>query len=92
MPYVSSVLPFFSDVPPTIAQPFEFWPETQRRHGDFCDSMGMPNMGDKSDSRSIVHVITDPKEMFKVVRSGGAYPSGLISSMWYEYHMLHIRS
>jgi cytochrome P450 len=81
LPYVGSVLPFYSDVPSTIEQPYEFWPEMRRRHGDFY-SMGLPNMGDKSDSRSIIHVVTDPKEMFKVVRSGGAYPSGLISSFW----------
>lgn len=81
LPFVGSVLPFYSDVPATIEQPFAFWPEMRRRHGDFY-TMGLPSMGDKSDSRSIVHIVTDPKEMFKVVRSGGAYPSGLISSFW----------
>ena len=39
LPYVGSVLPFYSDVPSTIEQPYEFWPEMRRRHGDFY-SMG----------------------------------------------------
>jgi hypothetical protein len=39
LPFVGSVLPFYSDVPSTIEQPYEFWPEMRRRHGDFY-SMG----------------------------------------------------
>jgi len=81
LPYVGSVLPFYSNIPSTIEQPYAFWPEMRQRHGDFY-TMGIPSMGDSSDSHSTVHVITDPTEMFKVVRSGGAYPSGLISSFW----------
>lgn len=81
LPIIGSLIPFSSNIPPTIEQPYDFWPEMRRRYGHFY-TMGMPNMGDTSDSHSIVHIITDPNEMMKVVRSGGAYPSGLIQTFW----------
>lgn len=81
LPIVGSVLPFYSNVPSDLDQPYSFWPEMRRRYGHFY-TMGLPSIGDSRDSHSTFHVITDPNEMQKVVRSGGAYPSGLIQTFW----------
>ncbi|KAL7537062.1 hypothetical protein ACHAWF_005651 [Thalassiosira exigua] len=81
LPYLGSVIPQHSGVPDTLLKPYEFWPELRRRHGDFF-TIGIPNIGDANDVRHTLYVVHDPNEMLKVVRSGGAFPSGLVQSMW----------
>ena len=81
LPIIGSVVPFYSNIPSDMDQPYSFWPGMRRRYGDFF-TMGLPSVGDKNDWYSTIHVIHDPTEMVKVVRSGGAYPSGLIQTFW----------
>ena len=80
-PYVGSMIPPLSGVPSNmLSNGYSFWMDVHKKYGDFF-TFGLPSLGAK-DSKGTVHMITDPREMVKVVRSGGKYPSGVVESMW----------
>jgi len=86
LPYVGSMIPRHSGVPPDPLRPYEFWTGMRERFGDFY-AMGLPVIGNTDpekggDRRAVAYVVHDPREMVKVVRSEGAYPSGLLPKMW----------
>lgn len=82
-PIVGSIIPALSGVPKTIdtMQAYKFWPEMRQLHGDFY-TMGFPSLGNPDDLYRTMHILTDPKEMMKVIRAGGHHPSGLVESLW----------
>ena len=81
-PYIGSVVPAFSGIPNTmITDAHSFWPEMRNRYGDFY-TIGIPGTGSRKDSKGTLHVISDPREMTKVVRAGGSYPSGMAQGLW----------
>lgn len=67
--------------PHSIMKPYSFWPEMHKRFGDFY-TIGLPGTGSKKDSHGTLHVLTDPKEMIKVIRAGGSFPSGAVEDLW----------
>ena len=80
-PYIGSVVPAFSGNPNTmITDAHSFWPEMRDRYGDFY-TIGIPGTGSRTDSKGTLHVISDPREMTKVVRAGGSYPSGMAQGL-----------
>jgi len=52
----------------------------RNRYGDFY-TMGIPSIS-SADAFGTVYVLTDPKEMMKVLRLEGSYPKGSIESQW----------
>merc|ERR1712038_1349281 len=70
-----------SGIPKNLKDPYSFWPEMRRRFGDFY-TFGLPGAGSKKDSHGTMHILTDPREMVKVVRSGGSFPSGAVEDLW----------
>ena len=80
-PYVGSMIPQLSGVPANmLTDGYKFWMDVHKEYGDFF-TFGFPSLGAK-DLKGTVHMITDPREMVKVVRSGGKYPSGIVEIMW----------
>jgi len=53
--------------------------QMREKFGEFF-SFGRLPMG--SGLHGTIHVLIDPEEMLKVVRSEGAYPSGAVSNLW----------
>jgi len=53
----------------------------RKRYGDFF-TWGIPGSGNTLDFKGTIHVIVNPREMVKVIRSGGQYPSGLLEVLW----------
>ena len=80
LPGVGSLLRSYSGIP-DLEKPYTFWPEMRRQHGDFY-TMGMPGLGSENCSRHTCYVVQDPREMMKVLRSEGSYPSGLAQGSW----------
>jgi len=42
----------------------------------------LPSSGSKLDSKGTTHVVVDPREFLKVIRSGGSFPSGSVEALW----------
>ncbi len=80
-PFVGSFIPQLSGTPKNIKQPYTYFPGMRQKFGDFY-TMGMPGAGNQKDSHGTVHIFTDPREMVKIIRAGGSYPSGLVESLW----------
>ena len=80
LPGVGSLVRAYSGIPP-LDKPYEFWPQMRKQFGDFY-TMGMPGLGSDDCIKSTVYVVQDPKEMMKVLRSEGAYPSGMAQGSW----------
>ncbi len=80
LPGVGSLLRSYSGIPP-LDQPYTFWPQMRRQYGDFY-TLGMPGLGSDTCSRHTCYVLQDPREMMKVLRSEGSYPSGLAQGSW----------
>ena len=81
LPYIGSLLPFHSGIPNLATDPYKFFPAMAKKFGGFY-SMGLPSIGNPDDTHATLYVIRDPTEMMKVVRGGGAYPSGLVQHLW----------
>jgi cytochrome P450 len=80
LPYAGSLIRAHSGIPP-LDRPYEFWPQMREKFGDFY-TMGMPGLGDDDCPRHTVYVVQDPREMMKVLRSEGSYPSGMAQGSW----------
>jgi cytochrome P450 len=80
LPFFGSMLHQYSGTPkfdPTSLYTYE---RTMRaKFGEFYSS-GFPGFG--NGLHGIVHTITNPNEMLKVIRAEGAYPSGIVNSSW----------
>jgi cytochrome P450 len=61
------------------ANVYQTWPELARRHGEFY-SIGMPGLG--SDLKGTTYIIQDPKEMMKLLRREGIYPTSIVQKQW----------
>ena len=84
LPYVGSMLPFYSKAPSLVTSKwYEYHPEMRRRFGDFY-KMGLPGLGNGTYGE--VYTITDPHEMMKVFRQEKGtqipYPKGGASMLW----------
>lgn len=80
LPFVGSLLPAYSNTPPMDESlVFETWPELRRRFGDFY-SIGIPGLGDGW--KGTMYVIQDPKEMMKILRREGIYPTSIVQKQW----------
>lgn len=80
LPLLGSTIPQYSKAPAmTSNNMYDYWPEMTRRFGEFY-TMGLPGIG--KGLRQIVHIIQDPKEMMKVLKLEGQYPSGAAQSAW----------
>jgi len=80
LPFVGSLIRSYSGIPP-LDKAYTFWPEMRSKYGDFY-TMGMPGLGDEDDPKSTLYVVQNPKEMMKVLRSEGSYPSGMAQNQW----------
>lgn len=78
LPLVGSMISSFSKTPP-MDNPYKAWPELRRRFGDFF-SLGMPGVG--SDMKGTTYIIQDPKEMMKILRREGIYPTSIVQKQW----------
>ncbi len=80
LPFVGSMVPQYSGVPLfTLQTQYEFNNKTRKKFGEFI-RFGVPGFG--NGLHGDMYQITDPNEMAKVVRSEGAYPSGLVEKIW----------
>ena len=84
LPYIGSMIPFYSKTPPlNTSKWFEYHPEMRRRFGDFY-LMGLPGIGNGIYGE--IYTITDPNEMMKVIRqekgSQVPYPRGALATIW----------
>ena len=80
LPFLGSTVPKYSGIPQMgNGNDFTFWVETRKKFGDFY-TIGLPGFG--NGLHGTAHVITDPKEMAKVIRSEGKYPSGIVQQQW----------
>lgn len=80
LPFVGSMIPQHSGVPLfTLQTQYEFNNEMRRKFGEFIQ-FGVPGFG--NGLRGDMYQLFDPNEMAKVVRSEGAYPSGLVEKIW----------
>lgn len=76
LPFVGSMIQSYSGTPPMDeANVYQTWPELARRHGEFY-SIGMPGLG--SDLKGTTYIIQDPKEMMKLLRREGIYPTSIV--------------
>jgi len=55
------------------------WPEIRKKFGDFY-TIGLPGPG--TGIHGTVHVLQDPNEMMKVLRSEGKYPTSSVQDLW----------
>ena len=58
---------------------YEFNNNLRSKFGNFIRS-GFPGFG--TGLHGIMYTIYDPSEMVKIVRSEGAYPSGVVEKIW----------
>lgn len=80
LPFAGSFIPAYSGTPAySPSSVYHFWPEMKRRFGKFY-RMGMPVVGEGL--HGTLHVIQDPKEMMKLLRSEGEYPIGSTAFLW----------
>ena len=80
LPFVGSTIPSYSGIPQMGAgNDFDFWVKVRKKFGEFY-TIGMPGFG--NGLHGTTHVVTDPKEMAKVIRSEGKYPSGIVQQQW----------
>jgi hypothetical protein len=80
LPFVGSMIPQHSGVPIfTFETQYSFNNEMRKRFGNFS-MYGMPGFG--NGIRGLMYTIYDPTEMAKIVRSEGAYPSGVVEKLW----------
>lgn len=80
LPFLGSTVPFYSNAPALdTSTTYDYWPEMTRRFGEFY-TMGIPGIG--AGVKQTVHVIQDPQEMMKVLRSEGQFPSGAAQTAW----------
>lgn len=67
-PFVGSIIPQLSGVSTKLmSDPYAFWLDMRKDFGDFY-SLGIPGTGSAKDSKGIMYLVSDPKEMAKVVR------------------------
>jgi cytochrome P450 len=77
---IGSLISSFSGIPPLDeSTTFEAWPELRRRFGDFY-SIGIPGVGEGW--LCTLFVIQDPKEMMKLLRREGIYPTSIVQKQW----------
>lgn len=80
LPFVGSMIPQHSGAPEfKMDRQYQFNNEMRKKFGEFI-KFGIPGFG--VGLYGDMYTIYDPKEMAKVVRSEGAYPSGLIEKLW----------
>jgi cytochrome P450 len=81
LPVIGSLLKPYSRVPHQLepAYAMKTWPELTRQYGDFY-TIGIPGIGEGS--HGTVHVLQDPFEMMKVLRSEGKFPSSVVTEQW----------
>lgn len=80
LPFVGSMIPQYSGTPLfTLQTQYDFNNEMRRKFGEFS-LFGIPGFGNGLSGD--MYQIFDPSEMAKVVRSEGAYPSGLVEKLW----------
>jgi len=80
LPFVGSMIPQHSGVPEfNMNRQYQFNNEMRKKYGEFI-KFGLPGFG--VGLYGDMYTIFDPNEMAKVVRSEGAYPSGLIEKLW----------
>lgn len=90
-PFVGSIIPQLSGVSTKLmSDPYAFWLDMRKDFGDFY-SLGIPGTGSAKDSKGIMYLVSDPKEMAKVVRSGGSYPSGMAQGLWLNNKWTNMR-
>jgi hypothetical protein len=79
-PLVGSMIHQLSGIPPfDPAHSFEFWPQLTKDYGDFY-TIGIPGIGEGSNGK--LHILQDPYEMMKVLRSEGKFPSSVVENQW----------
>jgi len=80
LPFLGSTLSWYSNAPKIrTGNDYNFWLELRKRFGDFY-TIGLPGFG--NGVHGTAHIVTDAKEMAKVIRSEGKYPSGVIQQQW----------
>ncbi|CAB9511286.1 expressed unknown protein [Seminavis robusta] len=80
VPIFGSTLSMFSGTPPLNKNKFlQWWAALHDSYGDFYQ-IGIPGIG--AGQQGITHVISDPKEMMKVLKQEGTHPSGLVEAHW----------
>jgi len=80
LPFFGSSISWYSQTPEFDRFDMYMYSRKMReKFGEFF-SFGRLPMG--SGLHGTIHVLIDPEEMLKVVRSEGAYPSGAVSNLW----------
>jgi cytochrome P450 len=80
LPFFGSTLTQYSGTPPMeLTNLYEFSRDMKSKFGEFY-TYGVPGFG--KGLHGILHVITDPHEMLKVIRAEGSHPSGAVQTMW----------
>ncbi|KAL7543730.1 hypothetical protein ACHAWF_007447, partial [Thalassiosira exigua] len=85
LPLFGSTIPQYSNTPVMAdGRDYKFWVEARKQFGDFY-TFGIPGFG--NGLHGTTHILTDPKEMAKVIRSEGKYPSGVVQRQWASIKM-----
>jgi cytochrome P450 len=86
LPFIGTLFHPYSGTPKfNIFDSYNYHKECYKRFGDFY-TLGLPGLG--TGLHGTVHITTDPNEMAKVIRSEGAYPSGVLENFWYLHKVL----
>lgn len=86
LPIFGSFLGSISGINIDQTKIMEIWPQCRQKYGDFY-TIGLPGRG--SDIYGTVYIVQDPKEMMKVLRVEGKYPTSSVQDLW-SFQQMHL--
>lgn len=84
LPILGSTISQWSGVKFDYNNLLDLWPKLRKKFGDFY-TVGLPGRG--VGITQTVYVIQEPKEMMKVLRSEGKYPTSFVEKLWFIKQM-----
>lgn len=79
LPFLGSLLQPYSGITIDLTNPSGTWLECRKKYGDFY-TIGIPNIG--AGIYGTLHIVNDPHEMQKVLRSEGKFPTSSVMDLW----------
>ena len=79
LPLLGSSISSFSGINVDINNLFAIWPDARKKFGDFY-TIGLPGRGEGINGT--LYIVQDPKEMMKVLRVEGKYPTSVVQDLW----------
>jgi len=86
LPYIGSMISPLSGISEFKPdKSYDFWTENKKKFGDFY-SVGLPSI--RTDIYGTLHILTDPREMHKILRKESSIPYGAIDIDWPIFYNL----